>query len=514
MLHAAVRRPRLRGKQPPPARPIVPPEPALQAIADEGWSELTALAEDLKRKHVHWTHIRTMQAEHRQPESLSRAEFWELLCDSYRDVYPEAANKKTGSIVLFGLVVKERHGASQQEPLRAQHHHCATYCSKAHYWRAVAKRALEKRGLKLHAACHEGYASMYVYLRFATPRKPAMELDQTPFFSEDHPRGDLLQRLLETSAHAACGHKRFHGGASTGGTEDANKRFRPAEVYEFTVRTGVRTYAEFLVKANDAASQGDKALAEFCTVHSQVDVQQYLDQAWAVREAPQRALLARATRLDRLKEAAGSMRCVCAGVWIPGAYRVLALNGEDARVFGHDVCRAFSLGARRGANMAVVGRPGCGKSMLFEWMDQVFRVSGKPQRENSFALAGVLDAEVLLWQEFSYNKKAFAFEDLLSVLAGEQVEIRVPNARPVPHKNTAPMFYTARAPLSYKTQDMEEMADYNQAVSERFTTRRWATPLPMSERRMDFPACAPCAAKFFLENAAAHSRAALANGVA
>ena len=56
---------RCRGKQPTPAafQGLQPPQPpnlvALRALADESWSELTSLDESVKRKHIHWTHIRT-----------------------------------------------------------------------------------------------------------------------------------------------------------------------------------------------------------------------------------------------------------------------------------------------------------------------------------------------------------------------------------------------------------------------------------------------------------------------
>ena len=262
----------------------------------------------------------------------------------------------------------------------------------------------------------------------------------------------------------------------------------------------------FLLEACATAAQGDKRLAEFCTVHTAEEVQRFLDQAWAVREAPQRALAAQATRVERLQAAAGRMPCVCGGIWAPGASRVLSLNGEDPRLFGHDVCLALSQGAKRGVNMAVIGRPGCGKSMMFEWMDQLFCVSGKPERDSSFPLSGILNADVLLWQEFTYNKETLAFEDLLSVLVGELTAVRVPGAPPVQHRNKAPMFYTARAGIAYRSGDPEEVGDYNLAVAERFNTRRWSVQLPMPERRADFPACAPCAARFYLECAAAHIR--------
>ena len=255
---------RLTGKRTVQPQPLRVPA-ALRAIADEGWSELTALGENVKRKHVHWTQVRTNNPTHRQPATFSRESFWNFLCGVYREVYPEPAND-TGSIVLFGMVVKEHHAASALDVLRDEHHHAPVYTSRQHYWRPVAQRALEVHNVKLHAACHDGYASMYFYLRNPTPRKPLLELDAVPFFSPAHPQGGVLQRLLETAAHAERGNagKRRAGGAG----DSSEKRFRAADLFDLTVRTGVRTHAALLERANAAVAQGDTRLAEFCTVHS------------------------------------------------------------------------------------------------------------------------------------------------------------------------------------------------------------------------------------------------------
>ena len=51
---------RLRHKQSVPGRALPLAEgPAVAAIGDEAWSELVALSTDAKRKHIHWTHVRT-----------------------------------------------------------------------------------------------------------------------------------------------------------------------------------------------------------------------------------------------------------------------------------------------------------------------------------------------------------------------------------------------------------------------------------------------------------------------
>ena len=47
------------------------------ALAQEAMVEVTALGPYAQRQHVHYTHVRTFNAEDRQPESFSRQEFWE-----------------------------------------------------------------------------------------------------------------------------------------------------------------------------------------------------------------------------------------------------------------------------------------------------------------------------------------------------------------------------------------------------------------------------------------------------
>ena len=231
------------------------------------------------------------------------------------------------------------------------------------------------------------------------------------------------------------------------------------------------------------------------------DLEAYLDNAWAVHDAPQRALAATATRVEKLQSAARDA-CVCSGVVAPGLKAVLEWQNESVSIFCTDVLQALHLGAARGVNMGIVGPPGCGKSTVFESLACVFKVCGKPQRDCSFAFADVPGADILLWQEFTWTEKTCAWEDLLNVLVGEGFGIRLPCAKPVTLRNDAPMFYTAWSPLRFRSPDLERMLALNRAMDERFKLRTWARPLPQENRMPKFPKCGCCFAKFVLENAA------------
>ena len=496
MALAYVRR-RLRGKQPALANYVVGLV-VLQALADEAWSEVASLADDARRKHMHWVHVKTESPDHVQPDSFTREEFYMHLCRVYRDVYPDDANP-TGRIALFGMVAKELHKNSSRREERDPHSHGIVYTSKQHYWTGVARRSLEAYKVKLHAACHDGYTTMYVYLRCPTPRKPLAELDPSPYFSPQHPQGGVLQRLLEVGAHADNGNRAKKRRAE-GHVAEGPSRFRTGDLYKFVGETGIKTAEQFQSFAQDAASKGDSRLAEFCVVVGTA-LQERLDAAWAVHDAPKRLQTIAhdlPARIDKLHRAAQGA-CKCSGIWIPGAKKVLANNWENVEHFGHDVFQALALGAKRGVNLAIIGPPGLGKSMIFEPLDEIFEVGGRPQRDCSFPFASLMEADVLLWQEFKFSHKLCSWEDLLALLSGEKFGLRIPNAKPKQHRNLAPMFYTGRQPLRMRSDDVEEMLEYNQAMDERFKTRTWSQPLRKCERVPDFPRCGCCFAKFILQ---------------
>ena len=480
----------------------VAPHLGLLAIADEGWSELRALQTSARRKHIHWTHVRTHDAAHRQPDTFTKQAFWDHLLQVYKDVYPEQANP-SGSIVLFGCVASERHLGSAEEPLRDEHKHGPVYTSQQHYWRPVAERSLNHYGVKLHAACHDGYVTMYRYVACPSARKPLSELDAELFLSTDHPRGQLLHRLLEVgdrSDHAARGRKTTRANPSVAVADVDVKRFRAGDIYDLVKGTGIRSAHALQAHAQQLARDGKLALAEFCTVRGTSALQDVLDAAWAVHDAGAVAQTRPQNfRIEKLRVEALSSQCVCGGVWLPGALRVLSNNACSATEFGHSVFRALSLGARRGVNIAIVGPPGCGKSMLLEPLELLFKVSGKPQRESKNPLEGIIDSEVLLWQDYKYQRKTMACEDLLSVLVGERVEIRKEGGKNCSHKNTSPMFYTHTKVWSLQLDDPEDAVAQLTAMTERFKIFRFANPLPMGERLADFPSCGKCFAKLVLD---------------
>ena len=207
-------------------------------------------------------------------------------------------------------------------------------------------------------------------------------------------------------------------------------------------------------------------------------------------------------RLAKLRHCATHGLCTCGGVWKPGAAFVLENNAECPNKFGHDICRALALGARRGVHIAMIGEPGSGKSMILQPLELIYKSMPPPEDGSSFPLAGLMDAETVLWQDFEYDNKTLNFSDLLRMAVGEKIGIRLPSAPNVPFNNKAPIFYSALQRIT-PGRWAEAYDKKVTAMNDRFTIRDWQISLPRSRRVHDFPHCATCFASFMLDNDAA-----------
>ena len=137
--------------------------------------------------------------------------------------------------------------------------------------------------------------------------------------------------------------------------------------------------------------------------------------------------------------------------------------------------------------------------MPFESFDSIFEVMGKPESKSSFPLQGLLEAQLILWQDWKHKDSTILFEDLLSMTVGERMNIRVPCKPNKPFRNESSMFYTSNSPLYVVRHDPAEMMRLNQAMDERFCTRVWKFPFPKADRIPDFPRCSCCCAIFYLK---------------
>ena len=78
-------------------------EGAQASVAD---IEVDTLDENAQRTNVHYTHVRTANPKHRQPESMSREDFYKHIEQCYKEAYP-VEGSESASILQFGMVAEE-----------------------------------------------------------------------------------------------------------------------------------------------------------------------------------------------------------------------------------------------------------------------------------------------------------------------------------------------------------------------------------------------------------------------
>ena len=338
-------------------------------VSDEVlFGELGKLAPGHRCTHVHYTHGRSGGAGHKQPCTMSREAFWKHLEDCYREAYPDPASP-TGSILSFGIVAQERYSKTVSGHSDT-HKHAACFCSEQHRWSRVAEVSRAK-GVYVNAVAHYSYSVMYRYLRQPTVKKPIAALDAEPYLSPNHPRDGDLEALLVSSDRSA------ELNAKKARVRGRESRDRVPNLYALVSEKGFKTATALRAHACTEAEQGRPALAEWCTRKGEA-LQELLDNAWKIRNAPEQVSREQLTRLDILRAASGGS-CVCSGQWPDAARTVLSNNKIAPAHFATAVRSALNFGAVRGAHVACIGRGGCGKSTLLEPLEEIFKCAEKPQ---------------------------------------------------------------------------------------------------------------------------------------
>ena len=338
---------RIRGKTPPlHAAAEAAAASALQAEVASARPEL--LPPGVKRKHVHYTFVRTHGGQYQQPAAFSRDGFFQLLLAAYREAYPRP-HLETGTTMLFAAVAEEKHADG------APHLHAAVFCTEQHYWNRVAKVSREHFRVPLDAVDHKTYSEMYTYLRAPSNKKPLQDLDAEIYLSPLHPRGAALTELLDAGARALrMQHGRVAGAAATAlGAGAAGKRPRAPSMYELVAEKRFRTALDVQCFANAEAAAGRPALADFCTRNGH-KLQEALDNAPASAATCARAcggcdpayrsrVWRASARQHPSRGAAGLCACTCGGL---GRHGGSAARARRARALGCKAaacCRKLSL---------------------------------------------------------------------------------------------------------------------------------------------------------------------------
>jgi hypothetical protein len=401
-MSAGVVRRRMCGKQSAPHSYAVASREALlcEMAAADG---LASLPLDGRRRHVHYTHSRTHGATDVQPNQLTREEFWKHMVRCYAEAYPDA-DSATGSVLRFGLVVKELHRDADRESDRSEHHHVAIFTKTSHFWKRVRKISAERYRIHLNAAAHDSYTTMFKYLRVPTSKKKVHELDAAPYFSADHPQGDELQELL------AKGEQYLTVRVAKAPSNPATPQIRShvGIVYNWVIERNLRKRKGAEQLQMDAVAElreGRPQLLEFVKKHRH-SLEDELEFCWQLYETPERMQRLDKSRIEILLEVATGDGRLCEngdGACSNMYNAVLDYQGVCQLEFCHVIFNALHHGRRKGNAVMIVGGKDTGKTTVTEPARDIFHCMSTPQSDSFCPLQNARGHEVFLWQDLRYN---------------------------------------------------------------------------------------------------------------
>ena len=355
---------------------------------------LVALLPDARRTHVHYTHVRTTDPQAVQPSQLTRRQFWQHLVKCYREAYPDASSG-TGSILKFGLVVKELHKQSSHKQDREEHHHAPTFSSEKHLWKKIRKISAEKYRIHLNAVAHDCYTTMFEYVRQPSAKKPFHELDAKPYFSPDHPHGEELRQLLETGAK----YRQARAANLPRDPQASSVRSQFGSVYKWVIDKNLKDAkgaTRLQADAVDELKRGNPKLIEFVKKHKS-NLEDQLAFCWELHDAPQRLERMEKSRLELLLEAATSAGSSCANAeqrCVEMYESILEYQSIDSGYFRHLIFEGLKHGRRKGNAVMLVGPKDTGKTTVTEPMGKIYACMHTPQSDSFCPLEGCRGHEV------------------------------------------------------------------------------------------------------------------------
>ena len=127
-------------------------------------------------------------------------------------------------------------------------------------------------------------------------------------------------------------------------------------------------------------------------------------------------------------QAALSNACICGGRAIAAWEEILTINGMDVVAYCKSISEMFAHGGGKDLNHFYIVPPSSGKTVLNRPVLELFGSTAfaKPQVHTTFALAGLIGAKAVIWNDFYWPHPPLAWGDLLNLLDNEGFGVGLP----------------------------------------------------------------------------------------
>ena len=317
----------------------------------------------------------------------------------------------------------------EQHTTGGVHYHCSLKLSGSKKWVQVKRRISETYGIEINfSGNHNYYLSAYRYV---------CKEDTNVYHSIEHPPDLLLQgsprtKICTNASVSANKRRRLHKEQqpSTSRAHSSDeKRMTPLDLSIFIRTNNIKDYDELFEVGEDRRLAGQTDIADFIFKRNESFLRELIEKSWKMNDAKKVNSDNKTSRFEKLEKFTTS-ECVCQGLWLECALEVLYLNEINPQVFAYHMRQSFILGRGKYRNIILIGPRDCAKSFLFKPLKKMYgdKLFENPASDK-FAWVGADKAQVILLNDFRWNRNLIPWHDLLLLLEGDTVKLPAPKNR-------------------------------------------------------------------------------------
>ena len=353
---------------------------------------------------------------------------------TYLSTYSQANREKFPTRQCFGSVMERyfNEGKSkanaefwacclEEHKNGGQHYYLCLKLSAPKKSKAVKDRITSEQGIIVNFSDkHDQYIVAYRYL---------CKHDKDIFHSPNHPDlQNAKSTRTEKSTKAYCESRK--GKSNKSGEQPANNTQRKArqlsneDVARIIVRNDIKRENELFALAKKRNNEGESDLFNFILAKSSRSISELMVNTWKQENASSELEREKSLRSDLARE---KLKQPCTTgcddkLWLACAVEVLTKNGIQQAAFAASVREALIKGRGKFRNILIVGPANCAKTVMLKPLETIFHVFSNPSNDK-YAWIGADSADVIILQDFRWDRETISWRDLLLLLEGEAVKL-------------------------------------------------------------------------------------------
>lgn len=206
------------------------------------------------------------------------------------------------------------------------------------------------------------------------------------------------------------------------------------------------------------------------------------------------------SRLELLKICnEGQCTSLCNKTWLTCALELLQKNIIHPFVYASAMRDALIKGRGKFRNIMIIGPANCGKTFMLKPLEKIYKTFLSPANDK-YGWVGADKAELILLQDYRWNRESIQWKDLLLLLEGETVKLPAPknlfNSDVVISKDI-PIFATSKSKIVHCGKFNYSDERETEMMSARWKYIEFSYQIPQSMQKEISP-CERCFAELAL----------------